>query len=96
MSNDDFFVDLGITQQTAPTVSNPAIAPTQATSTTTNSANPDTPLEEQISETNLANTKEKTPMCLINELARYNKVMCICIYLFFFFSISEYFVPCML
>ena len=23
---------------------------------------------------NLANTKEKTPMCLINELARYNKV----------------------
>ena len=24
--------------------------------------------------TNLANTKEKTPMCLVNELARYNKV----------------------
>ena len=23
---------------------------------------------------NLANTKEKTPMCLVNELARYNKV----------------------
>ena len=23
---------------------------------------------------NLANTKEKTPMCLINELARFNKV----------------------
>lgn len=23
---------------------------------------------------NVANTKEKTPMCLINELARYNKV----------------------
>ena len=25
-------------------------------------------------EQNLANTKEKTPMCLINELARFNKV----------------------
>ena len=25
---------------------------------------------------NLANTKEKTPMCLINELARFNKVSC--------------------
>lgn len=24
---------------------------------------------------NLANTKEKTPMCLINELARFNKVI---------------------
>ena len=24
--------------------------------------------------TDLANTKEKTPMCLVNELARYNKV----------------------
>jgi len=23
---------------------------------------------------NLANTKEKTPMCLVNELARFNKV----------------------
>lgn len=29
---------------------------------------------DQDPEGNLANTKEKTPMCLINELARYNKV----------------------
>lgn len=28
----------------------------------------------QAVEGTLANTKEKTPMCLINELARYNKV----------------------
>ncbi len=27
-----------------------------------------------IDASNLANTKEKTPMCLVNELARYNKV----------------------
>ena len=32
---------------------------------------------EQTSQSiNLANTKEKTPMCLINELARFNKVNC--------------------
>lgn len=31
----------------------------------------------------LANTKEKTPMCLINELARFNKV-CYCQFFFFF------------
>jgi hypothetical protein len=31
----------------------------------------------------LANTKEKTPMCLVNELARYNKVIILFIYLFF-------------
>lgn len=68
-------MDLGIAQQTAPTVNNPAITPTQqATNTTANSAILDTPTEEQNSENNLANTKEKTPMCLINELARYNKV----------------------
>lgn len=30
----------------------------------------------------LANTKEKTPMCLINELARFNKV-CYCQFFFF-------------
>ena len=30
---------------------------------------------EASEEHSLANTKEKTPMCLINELARYNKVM---------------------
>lgn len=29
---------------------------------------------EQTNQLNLANTKEKTPMCLINELARFNKV----------------------
>ncbi|XP_074657003.1 double-stranded RNA-binding protein Staufen homolog [Tubulanus polymorphus] len=29
---------------------------------------------EQMSNSPLANTKEKTPMCLINELARYNKI----------------------
>lgn len=29
------------------------------------------------STTTLANTKEKTPMCLVNELARFNKVRCI-------------------
>ncbi len=27
-----------------------------------------------VTDLNMANTKEKTPMCLINELARYNKV----------------------
>ncbi|XP_055997431.1 double-stranded RNA-binding protein Staufen homolog isoform X2 [Ostrea edulis] len=65
----------GIAQQTAPTINNPAITPTQqATNTTANSAILDTPTEEQNSENNLANTKEKTPMCLINELARYNKI----------------------
>lgn len=30
--------------------------------------------QQKSNETALANTKEKTPMCLINELARYNKV----------------------
>ncbi|XP_070208413.1 double-stranded RNA-binding protein Staufen homolog isoform X2 [Littorina saxatilis] len=30
--------------------------------------------EDEKETTNLANTKEKTPMCLVNELARYNKV----------------------
>ncbi|KAJ8321651.1 hypothetical protein KUTeg_000122 [Tegillarca granosa] len=31
--------------------------------------------QQKSTETALANTKEKTPMCLINELARYNKVI---------------------
>ena len=31
-------------------------------------------MQEQSGAINLANTKEKTPMCLVNELARYNKV----------------------
>lgn len=39
---------------------------------------PNNPLQNQNSNitlpNNLANTKEKTPMCLINELARYNKI----------------------
>ncbi len=30
--------------------------------------------EETEEDSELANTKEKTPMCLINELARFNKV----------------------
>lgn len=30
--------------------------------------------QEQTTQPNLANTKEKTPMCLINELARFNKI----------------------
>ena len=30
--------------------------------------------KEEKENENLANTKEKTPMCLVNELARYNKV----------------------
>ena len=29
---------------------------------------------EDENEENMANTKEKTPMCLVNELARFNKV----------------------
>lgn len=37
---------------------------TSSTNTSTSSMPPN----------NLANTKEKTPMCLINELARYNKI----------------------
>lgn len=32
------------------------------------------PSQQQEGQSALANTKEKTPMCLINELARYNKV----------------------
>lgn len=39
---------------------------TQLNGTTTVNANTTT--------TTLANTKEKTPMCLVNELARFNKV----------------------
>jgi hypothetical protein len=31
-------------------------------------------LDEATSSETLANTKEKTPMCLVNELARFNKV----------------------
>ncbi|GAB6028431.1 hypothetical protein CHUAL_002591 [Chamberlinius hualienensis] len=33
-----------------------------------------TPPNQETSNTGVANTKEKTPMCLINELARYNKI----------------------
>ncbi|XP_049776933.1 double-stranded RNA-binding protein Staufen homolog 2-like isoform X1 [Schistocerca cancellata] len=47
-----------------------ATSPSPSTSTTnaTSSANSTT------TSTNLANTKEKTPMCLVNELARFNKI----------------------
>ena len=30
--------------------------------------------KDEKEKTDLANTKEKTPMCLVNELSRYNKV----------------------
>ncbi|XP_046335336.1 double-stranded RNA-binding protein Staufen homolog isoform X2 [Haliotis rufescens] len=33
------------------------------------------PSQQQEGQSALANTKEKTPMCLINELARYNKIL---------------------
>ena len=39
----------------------------------TNGAEQNTEIPNENTE-NLANTKEKTPMCLINELARFNKV----------------------
>ncbi|KAK6186777.1 hypothetical protein SNE40_006053 [Patella caerulea] len=42
-----------------------------ATVTTTTES---TIIPEQLECSNLANTKEKTPMCLLNELARYNKI----------------------
>lgn len=69
---------IGMVQQTtAASISNPATAPKQHTAGTTATAtSPDTATDEQSSTNNLANTKEKTPMCLINELARYNKVNC--------------------
>lgn len=66
-----------VQQTTAASISNPATAPKQHTASTTATAtSPDTATDEQSSTNNLANTKEKTPMCLINELARYNKVNC--------------------
>ena len=37
----------------------------------------------------LANIKEKTPMCLINELARFNKVRFRLIYMLFIFCLSQ-------
>ncbi|KAF5274514.1 hypothetical protein FQA39_LY07126 [Lamprigera yunnana] len=43
-------------------------SPEQQTSTTNTNTSSSMPTD------NLANTKEKTPMCLINELARYNKI----------------------
>lgn len=65
-----------VQQTTAAPISNPATAPKQHTvGTTATATSPDTATDEQSSTNNLANTKEKTPMCLINELARYNKVL---------------------
>ncbi|XP_078332855.1 double-stranded RNA-binding protein Staufen homolog isoform X2 [Crassostrea virginica] len=66
----------GLVQQTtAASINNPATSPKQPTSSTSATAtSPDSTTEEQSSTNNLANTKEKTPMCLINELARYNKI----------------------
>ena len=51
----------GTTQQTTSPEQTSTASPTEPTS----------PADQQQT---LANTKEKTPMCLINELARYNKV----------------------
>lgn len=65
-----------VQQTTAAPISNPATAPKHHTvGTTATATSPDTATDEQNSTNNLANTKEKTPMCLINELARYNKVL---------------------
>lgn len=44
-----------------------------ATSDLASAAGGDSPAAEQPGENSVANTKEKTPMCLINELARFNK-----------------------
>nr|XP_034323124.1 double-stranded RNA-binding protein Staufen homolog isoform X1 [Crassostrea gigas] len=64
-----------VQQTTAAPINNPTTAPKQHTAGTTATAtSPDTATDEQSSTNNLANTKEKTPMCLINELARYNKI----------------------
>ena len=55
----------GTTQQTTSVEQTSTASPTEPTS----------PADQQQT---LANTKEKTPMCLINELARYNKVKLQC------------------
>ncbi|KAK7789159.1 hypothetical protein R5R35_012357 [Gryllus longicercus] len=54
-------------QQSPPqqTITNMNTSTTTTTTTTTNTTVPST---------NVANTKEKTPMCLVNELARFNKI----------------------
>ncbi|XP_060083019.1 double-stranded RNA-binding protein Staufen homolog isoform X1 [Ylistrum balloti] len=46
----------------------------QQPTATVNAQTPSEESEKKNQETMLANTKEKTPMCLINELARYNKI----------------------
>lgn len=49
--------------------------PTSSTLTNEKGQMAQSPLQQQLqSSQNLANTKEKTPMCLINELARFNRV----------------------
>ena len=72
----NIFCLIGLVQQTtAASINNPATSPNKPISSTSATAtSPDSTTEEQSSTNNLANTKEKTPMCLINELARYNKV----------------------
>lgn len=53
---------------TATTATATSPPPSTSTTTATSSAN------STATSTNLANTKEKTPMCLVNELARFNKI----------------------
>ncbi|XP_077990821.1 double-stranded RNA-binding protein Staufen homolog 2-like isoform X2 [Glandiceps talaboti] len=62
------------TSGAAPAVSGTVVAPTATTvpTTTINSTTTGTSLSADA--LNMANPKEKTPMCLLNELARYNKM----------------------
>ena len=57
--------------------SNPMVtSPLESNVTAAEMVSTNKPSEQQVK--NLANTKEKTPMCLINELARFNKVNIYC------------------
>ena len=58
---------------TASAVSASPVAPSCVETTNATGGDPQAATAEATIQ-NLANTKEKTPMCLINELARYNKV----------------------
>lgn len=53
---------------------NEAVVVSAGNSTTALPSSPQSSLSQQQPLQNLANTKEKTSMCLINELARFNKV----------------------
>ncbi|XP_061182714.1 double-stranded RNA-binding protein Staufen homolog [Saccostrea echinata] len=72
----------GMVQQQTVINSPATMPPLQATNTTmpplqatnTNATTPVNATDEHSPAKDLANTKEKTPMCLINELARYNKI----------------------